>query len=113
MSHAIEKARSHAMNELEELTAKRDLNGNDVEAVRDLLQIIKDACKIENMECESDYSYSMGTRRVTTTRPKNSRGQFMSSYGSMVETLEDLLDDCTNEKLRSALRDCIKAAERI
>lgn len=115
MSHAIEKARSHAMTELEELTAKRSLSGNDVEALRDLVQIIKDTCKIECMECEGEYSYSAQPNRVATARPRNSRGEFMSgsSREAMVEALEDLLEGCGNEKLRSALRDCIRAAERI
>lgn len=117
--------------ELEEIAKKREMSAGDLEAVHKLTDTIKNIDKICMMEEDGGYSnaggwsaemrgnYGMG--HSYAGRHRDSRGRYSrdgngggysrngsySRHGDIVEKLEEMMGEATNDRQRNAIRHCI------
>ena len=85
----------------------------DIEIIRDLLQIIKDAYKIDGL-ADAGNSYASRTTRATTRGGGQTYRAADYSHAAAADKfareINDLMEEYDDPKICDALRDCLRAA---
>lgn len=119
---ALNELRDMFCDELEEIARKPEMSAGDLDTVHKLTDTVKNIDKICMMDESCDYSMAgdwemAGRGRYergnSYARSRDAKGRYTGRYSradakeSMVERLEDMLDDARGDKERSAIRRCI------
>lgn len=133
---AMEDLRDMLCEELDEIARKQEMSAGDLEAVHKLTDTIKNIDKISIMEEDGEYSQagdwemegrgSYGRGNSYANRGRHYvRGHYSRDGGRgvmrgysrdgardrMMEQLESMMGDASNEKERQAIRRCIEQLE--
>lgn len=126
----LEKIKDKLMLEVDEIARKSELSAGDVETVHKLTDTIKNIDKICMYEGEDGYSgdYYGGGRgghwnaqgsydggmSGARGRRRDRMGRYSRSDGKekMIDTLEDLMDDADDSRVKSAIKRCISELEK-
>lgn len=126
----LEKIKDKLMLEVDEIARKSELSAGDVETVHKLTDTIKNIDKICMYEGEGGYSgdyYGVGRgghwnaqgsydggMSGARGRRRDRMGRYSRSDGKekMIDTLEDLMDDADDSRVKSAIKRCISELEK-